>query len=58
MTNNSWNVPTSTANGQLLIAQNSGRPAWATITDGANTTTTPGAGTISVAFSVPSGDFT
>jgi len=57
MTQNAWNTPYSSANGQLLIAQATGRPAWATITQGTATTITNGAGSISVAFTAPSGDF-
>lgn len=57
MTQNCWNTPTSSANGQLLIGSSSGPAAWATITDGTATTVTEGAGTISVAFDTASGSF-
>lgn len=48
MSNNCWNTPFSSANGQLLIAQASGRPAWATVTGGTGATITNGAGSITV----------
>lgn len=57
MTNNAWNTPTSTANGQLLIAQASGSPAWGTVTQGSGSTVTNGAGSITVAFDAASSDF-
>lgn len=49
MTQNAWDTPSLTADGQLLIAQASGRPAAATLTAGsANVTITNGSGTITV----------
>lgn len=57
MTQNAWNTPYSSANGQLLIGSGSGRPAWATLTQGDATTITNGAGSITVAFDAASGDF-
>lgn len=50
MTNNCWNTPFSSTNGQLLIGRASGRPAWNTITQGTGCTITNGAGSIEVAF--------
>jgi len=57
MTQNAWNAPYSSSNGQLLIAQASGRPAWSTITAGTATSITNGAGSITVNLTAPSGDF-
>lgn len=49
MTQNAWNTPELTTNGQLLIAQNTGRPAAAVPTAGsANVTITPGAGSLTI----------
>ena len=50
-TNNSWNSPYLTANGQLLIGSAGNEPVAATITAGSNTTIINGAGSISVNFS-------
>jgi len=57
MTNNAWNTPFSSSNGQLLIGQATGRPAWATVTQGTGSTVTNGAGSISVAFDDATGDW-
>lgn len=57
MTNNCWNAPNSTANGQLLIGNTGSRPSWATLTQGTNTTITNGAGSVTVAFGAGVGDF-
>ena len=50
-TNNSWNSPYLTANGQLLIGSAGNEPVAATITAGSNTTIINDAGSISVNFS-------
>src|SRR3972149_1004412 len=50
MTNNIWNTPYSSANGQLLIGKNSNSPNWTTITQGTGTTITSGAGSITINF--------
>lgn len=50
-TNNAWNTPALTSDGQLLIGDSSSpsRPAAATLTAGANITITNGNGSISIA---------
>jgi len=48
MSNNCWDTPFSSANGQLLIGQASGAPVWATVTGGTGATITDGAGSISI----------
>ena len=50
-TNNSWNSPYLTANGQLLIGSAGNPPVAATITAGSNMTIINGTGSISVNFS-------
>lgn len=55
MTQNIWNTPFSSANGQLLIGSGSGRPSWATLTQGTDCTITNGAGSVTVAFAAPTG---
>lgn len=47
---NCWDTTFPTANGQVLIGQASGGPAWATLTQGSGCTITNGAGSIQVAF--------
>lgn len=48
-TNNSWNTPALTTNGQLLIGDTSNNPVAATLTAGTNISVTNGAGTITIA---------
>ena len=48
MSNNCWDTPFSSANGQLLIGRTTGAPAWATITGGTGATITDGAGSITI----------
>lgn len=57
MSNNCWNTPFSSANGQLLIAQDSGRPAWATVTGGTGATVTDGAGSITIDLDAATSDW-
>ena len=56
-TNNSWNSPYLTANGQLLIGSTGAIPVATTLTAGTNISITNGAGSISVAASA-AGSFT
>ncbi len=47
-TNNSWNSPDLTQNGQILIGKGSSRPVAATLTPGAGISITNGAGSITI----------
>lgn len=57
MTNNAWNTPYSSANGQILIGRTGNRPLWSTLIEGANTTITNGPGSVEIAFSGAAGDW-
>lgn len=57
MTQNNWNTPLSSANGQLLIAQTTGTPAWNTLTAGTNCSITNGAGSSTINFTAGDFDF-
>ncbi len=57
MSNNCWDIPFSSANGQLLIGQASGLPAWATVTGGSGATITDGAGSITIDLDAATSDF-
>jgi hypothetical protein len=48
-TNNSWNTPELTTNGQLLIGNTGNNPSAATLTAGTNISVTNGGGTITIA---------
>lgn len=56
-TNNAWNTPALTTNGQLLIGSTGVNPVAATLTAGTNIAITNGAGSITVAAS-GAGSFT
>ena len=47
-TNNSWNTPNLTENGQILIGKSSSRPEAATLTPGAGISITNGSGSITI----------
>lgn len=57
MSNNCWNTPFSSANGQLLIGQASGRASWATVTAGSGASITNGAGSITIDLDAATSDF-
>jgi hypothetical protein len=50
-TNNAWNTPELTTNGQVLIGDTGANPVAATLTAGTNITITNGAGSITIAGS-------
>jgi len=57
MTKNAWDSPLPTANGQLLIGQDSGPPAWATLTAGTGTSISNTAGGATINFDDALQDF-
>lgn len=56
-TNNAWNTPDLTTDGQTLIGNTGSRPSSANLTAGANVTIIPGPGTNTISSSGGSGDF-